>query len=80
MLVTIACPKNLEDIAVDKTTAPIWVDKNGNEYFIASGNIEGDYIDTVETLPTQVNILTNVDGLTALAMMGLSLKEVESNA
>lgn len=73
--VTIACPKGLSDESVDISTAPIWVDSNKNEYFIASGVMEGySTTEPVKAIKTRVNIVVGVDGLTALGMMELTPK------
>lgn len=81
-LVTIACPVSLYDESIDVETAPIWQDTEGKLYYVASGALEGLYetSEPVLAIPTRINVVVGVDGLTALAMMGLSLKEVESNA
>jgi hypothetical protein len=72
---TIACPPGFTDPAVDDATAPIWVDANGVEYKVASGLLEG-YATTEPVLasPKRVNVVVGVDGLNALAMMGLVAK------
>ena len=81
-LVTIACPVSRYDESIDVETAPIWQDDKGKLYYVASGALEGLYetSEPVLAIPTRINVVVGVDGLTALAMMGLSLKEVESNA
>lgn len=70
MIVTIACPKKLTHPEIDKETAPIWVNKKGDEYFVASGIIEaGDILDT------SILVAYGKEGLTALSEFGLTLKE-----
>jgi hypothetical protein len=70
---TIACPPGFTDSAVDDATAPIWVDASGVEYKIASGLLEG-YTTTVPlpAQPDRVNVIVGMDGLAALAEMGLT--------
>lgn len=71
-IVTIACPPGLADPNVAET-APIWIDANGVEFRVASGLLEG-YAPTepVAAQPGRVNVVTGMDGLSALAAMGLS--------
>lgn len=73
---TIACPPGFTDPNVDPATAPIWLDANGVEYQVASGLLEG--YTTTEPIPAQpdrVNVVVGMDGLDALAAMGLTVKE-----
>lgn len=71
-VVTIACPPGLADPNVAEG-APVWVDAGGFEYRVASGLLEG-YAATepVAAQPGRVNVVIGMDGLTALAAMGLS--------
>jgi hypothetical protein len=75
-IVTIACPMGLTDPSVDPATAPIWLDANGIEYQVASGQLE-DYVtsDPVEAQPDRVNVIVGMNGLAALAAMRLTVKE-----
>lgn len=75
-IVTIACPPNYTDPNVEDN-APIWVDANGVEYQVASGPLEG-YVtsDPIEAQPNRVNVVVGMDGLAALDVMGLTVKEV----
>jgi hypothetical protein len=74
-IVTIACPPNYTDPNV-ADNAPIWLDANGVEYQVASGLLEG-YTTTEPIQATQdrVNVVVGMDGLDALAAMGLTVKE-----
>lgn len=72
---TIACPPGFTDPAVDEATSPIWVDADGVEYKVASGLLEGyTATEPVPASPKRVNVVVGVDGLSALAMMGLVAK------
>ena len=74
-IVTIACPPGFTDPNVDPATAPIWTDGT-TDYQVASGLLEG--YTTTEPIPAQadrVNVVVGMDGLDALAAMGLTLKE-----
>lgn len=74
-VVTIACPPGFTDPNV-ADNAPIWLDADGVEYQVASGPLEG--YTTTEPIPAQtdrVNVVVGMDGLTALAEMGLTVKE-----
>lgn len=76
-IVTIACPKGFTDPFVDLATAPIWVDTIGTEYLVATGVPgSGTYVptDPIVAQPDRVNIVIGVEGLSALAAMGLSPK------
>lgn len=72
--VTIACPDGFTDPSVDPATAPIWTD-GVNDYKVASGPMEG-YTTTepVKAVPTRVNVVVGMSGLSALAVMGLTAK------
>lgn len=73
-IVTIACPPGFTDPNVDDT-APILVDANGVEYRVASGLLEGyEPAPPSAAMPDRVNIATGMDGLSALAAMGLTVK------
>lgn len=88
MRITLACPTSLDHQEINKQTAPIWVDAVGNEYYVASGILpaqidnNGNIIDWVDTNPvtanpTQITVVTQLDGLAALALMGLTVKNAE---
>jgi hypothetical protein len=73
-IVTIACPPGFTDPNVDPATAPIWTDGT-TDYQVASGPLEG--YTTTEPIPAQpdrVNVVIGMDGLDALAAMGLTVK------
>ena len=73
-ITTIACPVSLYDDNINVETAPIWQDAQGKLYYVASGVLEGTY-ETSEPIlasPSRINVVVGVDGLTALAMMGLT--------
>ena len=73
-IVTIACPPGFTDENVVET-APIWTDGT-NDYRVASGLLEGyTTSDPIEALPDRINVVVGMDGLAALATMGLTLKE-----
>ena len=86
-IVTIACPSGFTDPNVAEN-APIWVDAKGVEYQVASGPLDGCILeeggevipyltsDPIEAQPDRVNVVVGMDGLTALAAMGLTVKEV----
>ena len=76
-IVTIACPPNFTDPNVDPATAPIWTDGT-TDYQVASGPLEG-YTTTapIPAQPDRVNVVVGMDGLAALAAMGLTVKESE---
>jgi hypothetical protein len=74
--VTIACPVAITDPDVDAATAPIWLDADGNQYAIASGMIEGRIAtDHTVAMPDRVTVFVGVDGLFALAAMGLRVND-----
>jgi hypothetical protein len=87
-IVTIACPPNFTDPNVAEN-APIWTDGNGVEYQVASGLLEGytledegeiipyETSDPIEAQADRVNVIVGMDGLAALAAMGLTVKESE---
>lgn len=72
--VTIACPLAMDHPEVNKEFAPVWIDSTGNEYFVASGVIEGEATEDTQADPSRITIITGVDGLSALATMGLTPK------
>ena len=74
-IVTIACPPGFTDPNV-VDNAPIWLDANGVEYMVASGLLEGyEPTEAVLAAPDRVNVVVGMDGLDALAAMGLTVKE-----
>ena len=74
---TIACPSGFTDENVAEN-APIWVDAKGIEYQVASGLLEGyTTSDPVEATSDRVNVVVGINGLEALAAMGLTVKESE---
>ena len=76
-IVTIACPAGFTDENVAEN-APIWVDVNGVEYQVASGLLEGyTTSDPIEATSDRVNVVVGMNGLEALATMGLTVKESE---
>jgi len=76
--VTIACPPGFSDTNVNAETAPIWIDANGIEYMVASGQLDGyETSDPVAARTDRVNVVVGMDGLDALAAMGLTVKEIE---
>lgn len=76
-ITTIACPSGFTDENVDNN-APIWVDINGIEYQVASGLLEGyTTSDPIEATSDRVNVVVGMNGLDALAAMGLTVKESE---
>lgn len=72
---TIACPPGFTDPNVDPATAPIWTDGT-TDYQVASGPLEG-YTTTepIQAQADRVNVVVGMDGLDALAAMGLTVKE-----
>lgn len=71
--VTIACPPGFTDPNVDPATAPIWVGANNVEYQVASGLLDGyTTSDPILAQPDRVNVVVGMDGLAALAAMGLT--------
>jgi hypothetical protein len=76
-IVTIACPPDFTDPSVDPATAPIWTDGT-TDYQVASGVLEGyTTSDPVQAKADRVNVIVGMDGLDALAAMGLTIKEGE---
>jgi hypothetical protein len=77
-IVTIACPPNFTDENVVET-APIWTDGT-NDYQVASGVLEGyTTSDPIEAQIDRINVLVGMDGLAALAAMGLTLKDLPTS-
>ena len=86
MIVTIALPTSFEDPNVDSSTAPVWIDAAGTEYLVVSGFldpnvdeetlevIEYETSDPIEAQPDRINVVVEMNGLAALAAMGLSPK------
>jgi hypothetical protein len=76
-IVTIACPVGFTDENVAEN-APIWLDANGVEYKVASGMLEGYMTsEPIEATPDRVTVVVGMNGLEALAAMGLTVKESE---
>jgi hypothetical protein len=76
-IVTIACPAGFTDENVAEN-APIWLDDNGVEYKVASGLLEGyTTSEPIEATSDRVNVVVGMNGLDALAAMGLTVKESE---
>lgn len=76
-ITTIACPPGYTDSNV-ADNAPIWRDANGVEYMVASGLLEGyESTEPVLAAPDRINVVVGMDGLDALAAMGLTVKEDE---
>ena len=83
-IVTIACPPTFTDSNVTEG-APIWTDANGVEYLVVSGLLNGytledggevfQYVtsDPIQAQPDRVNVVVGMDGLAALAAMGLTV-------
>lgn len=74
MATTIACPINQQHQEINPDTAPIWVDSFGNEYLVASGVIQGEPTEHTVATPEKITIISNMEGLDALFLMGLSPK------
>lgn len=73
---TIACPPDFTDPNVAEN-APIWTDGT-TDYRVASGPLEG-YTTTepIQAQPDRVNVVVGMNGLDALAAMGLVVKNGE---
>jgi hypothetical protein len=87
-ITTIALPPSMDHPNVNPETAPIWLDAEGNEYLVASGLLndpldeDGNPIpyvtsDSIEAQPDRLNVVVGMDGLEALAAMGLTKAETE---
>jgi hypothetical protein len=85
-ITTIALPSSMDDPNVNLETAPIWMDAKGNGYFVASGILadpldeDGNPVpyvtsDPIEAQPDRLNVVVDMDGLDALAAMGLTQTE-----
>jgi hypothetical protein len=71
---TIACPPGFTDPNVNSATAPIWTDGT-TDYQVASGPLEGyTTSDPIQAQPDRVNVVVGMNGLDALAAMGLAVK------
>ena len=72
-ITTMACPITMTDPNIDPASSPVWVDASGNQYYIASGVLDGDYQNTypVPAEPDRINIVLDMDALDALAAMEL---------
>ena len=77
-ITTLACPPSISDPNIDPATAPVWVDAEGNQYLVASGFLDGEYetSDPILAEPDRLNVVVVMDGLSALAEMGLVPFEV----
>jgi hypothetical protein len=74
-IVTIACPPGFTDPNVVEN-APIWLDANGVEYAVASGLLEGYATsEAIQATSDRVTVIVGMNGLDALAAMGLTVKE-----
>jgi len=74
---TIACPPGFTDPNVDPATAPIWTDGT-TDYQVASGLLEGyTTSDPIQAQTDRVNVVVGMNGLDALAAMGLVVKNGE---
>ena len=73
-ITTMACPTTMSDPNIDPADSPVWVDARGNQYYIASGVLDGDYQNTypVPAQHDRINIVLDMDALDALAAMGLT--------
>lgn len=73
-ITTLACPPSMPDPNVDLATAPVWVDAEGNQYLVASGYLDGEYVtsDPIAAEPDRINVVVGMNGLDALAAMGLT--------
>lgn len=72
-IVTIACPILMKHPEVNPLVAPIWMDKSGNKYYIASGILpDVTPTDTTQANPKAITIVSGPDGFTALSIMGLT--------
>ena len=75
-ITTLACPPSMSDPNIDPATAPVWVDAEGNQYLVASGFLDGEYVtsDPILAEPDRINAVVAMAGLDALAAMGLTPK------
>lgn len=74
---TIACPPGYTDPNVTEG-APIWTDGT-TDYQVVSGLLDGEYVtsDPIQAQPDRVNVVVGMNGLDALAAMGLVVKNGE---
>lgn len=72
--ITIACPAGFTHPNVDTATAPSWLDALGNVYRVTSGVLYGEYVssDPVPARPNRINVIVGMNGMSALAAMGLT--------
>jgi hypothetical protein len=76
MIVTIACPTNMTHPEVNPETAPIWEDIHRMEYHVVSGILpEYEATEWTEADPAKITIIVGMEGLQALAEMGLTVQE-----
>lgn len=75
-ITTLACPPSMTDPNIDPATAPVWVDAEGNQYLVASGYLDGEYVtsEPIAAEPDRINVVVGMNGLDALAAMGLTLE------
>lgn len=74
-IVTIACPPGFTEPNIDIETAPIWTDGT-TDYWVASGLMDGyAAASPTKAQPDRVNIAVGMNGLDALAAMGLEVKD-----
>jgi hypothetical protein len=76
-IVTIACPPGFTDPNAAENS-PIWTDGK-TDYQVVSGLLGDGYVtsDPVAAQADRVNVVVGMDGLAALAAMGLTVKEDE---
>jgi hypothetical protein len=78
MIVTISCPTTMSHPEINPDTAPVWADIHGMEYYVVSGILsEYEATEWTEADPAKITVIVGMDGLQALAEMGLTV--VESN-
>ena len=72
---TIACPLGFTDPNIDRAISPTWTD-GIIDYQVASGLLEG-YTTTypIQAQADRVNVVVGMNGLDALAAMGLVVKD-----
>ena len=72
-ITTIACPPGFTDKNV-LDGAPIWLDAGGIQYQVASGPLAGyETSEPIKATPDRVNVVVGMNGLDALAEMGLTV-------
>jgi len=78
-IIVIACPIALPcELLSD--TAPIWVDKEGNQYRVASGlldTVPENVVSEIKPVDGTLQIVYSYSGLETLAQMGLTPLLVE---